>query len=116
VKDVINFLVEASIAGDLEGEGASIVLSQAGGAPRPAVSTPSVDDEWGFGGDERAAPGEVTLNLRRVSMYDAISTIAETAGLEWRVAESGVVIVKKKGPPIGRPSFDSESCLLTTDS
>lgn len=99
VKDVIHFLAEASIAGDSEGEGTSIVLSQVVGGSPPMESDQSFDDEWGFDSEEWKNPEGVTLSLRRVSMYDAISTIAETAGLEWRVAESGVVIVKKKDLP-----------------
>jgi len=99
VKDVLNFLVEVSIAEDPEGEGTSIVLSQISGAPLPTQSKPSVDGGWGFEAAEWGEPGGVTLNLRRVSIYDTISIIAETAGLEWRVDESGVVIVKKKDLP-----------------
>lgn len=108
VADVVRFLVEASIAADPAKEGANLVYKDRRLEGGPAASGPApgkrLEDqvgEWGFGADGGQpfpAPGEsvptITLNLRRVSLYDTLETIAEVAGLEWRIAESGVVIVE----------------------
>lgn len=112
VKDVLNFLVEASIAADPVKEGVNVVFKERrledGVEPRPAspgarladLSEP--EDEWGFGGDggkiSSDSPGSVTMNLRRVSLFDAIETIAEVAGVKWKITNGGVVIVEDTNP------------------
>lgn len=112
VADVIRFLVEASIAADPAKEGANLVYKDRrleGGletrAPASGERLESQEDEWGFGEDwgrPISPPGDsvptVTLNLRRVSLYDALETIAEVAGLDWRITESGVVFVESPKP------------------
>ncbi len=108
VGDVVQFLMEASLAADPENRGVNIVLSSLENAPSAATS-PQMD-EWGFGGEGwgdmpsmgDSAPHEsITLSLRRVSQYDAISIIAEVAHLDWRIDESGIVMIKKKDLPKG---------------
>ena len=108
VADVIRFLVEASIAADPAKEGANLVYKGRrleGGAetraPASGERLEGQEDEWGFGEDGGRPvppPGDsvptVTLNLRRVSLYDVLETIAEVAGLEWRITEGGVVFVE----------------------
>ncbi len=108
VADVVRFLVEASIAADPAKEGANLVFKERrleGGleASEPGLGKrlENPGDEWGFGADGGQPfppPGDsvptITLNLRRVSLYDTLETIAEVAGLEWRIADSGVVIVE----------------------
>ena len=112
VKDVLNFLVEASIAADPVKEGVNVVFKERrledGVEPRPAspgarladLSEP--EDEWGFGGDvgkiSSDSLGSVTMNLRRVSLFDAIETIAEVAGVKWKITNGGVVIVEDTNP------------------
>ena len=115
VTDVLNFLVEASLAADPEKEGANVVFKERrledGVVPRPPSSgerlengPAPIDDEWGFMGEPFSPPapadsrGTVTLNLRRVSLYDALETIAEVAGVNWRISEGGVVIVEPAKP------------------
>ena len=115
INDVVNFLVEASIAADLEKEGVNIILNlgQSGGgsapAPAPAAAEPGLDD-WGFGGDDFGAPmaapsggggsgvRDITLNLRRISMLDAIKYITEVAGLKYRIEDSAVMITPLDAP------------------
>lgn len=112
--DVLHFLVEASIAADPDKEGANVVFKERrledGVDPRAPVPGERLEgrsepvDEWGFMEDPFSpsppvdSGGSVTLNLRRVSLYDAMETIAEVAGLEWRISEGGVVIVEPAGP------------------
>lgn len=112
INDVVNFLVEASIAADPEKEGVNIILNlgQSGGggaAPAPAAA-PAMDD-W-FGGDDFGAPmaapsggggsgvRDITLNLRRISMLDAIKYITEVAGLKYRIEDSAVMITPLDAP------------------
>ena len=114
VTDVLNFLVEASIAADPEKEGANVVFKERrledGVEPRAPAPGERLEgrsepvDEWGFMEDPFSpsppvdSGGTVTLNLRRVSLYDAMETIAEVAGVKWRITEGGVVIVEPAGP------------------
>ncbi|MDD2239199.1 MAG: hypothetical protein PHI93_00880 [Kiritimatiellae bacterium] len=113
INDVVNFLVEASIAADPEGEGVNIILNlgQSGGgaAPAPAPAMEPVADDWGFGGDDFGAPAstgmssapgvrDITLNLRRISMLDAIKYITEVAGLKYRIEDSAVMITPLDAP------------------
>ncbi|HOW97068.1 MAG TPA: hypothetical protein P5567_09585 [Kiritimatiellia bacterium] len=76
--DVVQFLVDASVAGDPEGTGVNIVLP-----PEPAAG--------------EAAPRTVTLSLRRVSLYDALALVAEVSGLSVRLDERGVVLLEAGG-------------------
>ncbi len=113
INDVVNFLVEASIAADLDKEGVNIILnlgqSGGGGGAAPAPAAMPVVDEWGFGADDfgaampaasGAAPGvrDITLNLRRISMLDAIKYITEVAGLKYRIENTAVMITPIDAP------------------
>lgn len=117
ITDVVNFLVEASIAGDPEKTGVNIILNLnvPGGAssPTPAVAAPApaAQEDFGFGdfgGDfgqteqpatdfSSPAPSSsgvptITLNLRRISLLDAIKYITEVARLKYRLEENAVMI------------------------
>ena len=113
INDVVNFLVEASRENDPEGEGVNIILNLGENAPAPAPAAAASDDfgGWGddFGGDDfgmdmGAAPAAaggvspITLNLRRISMLDAIKFITEVAGLKYRVEDTAVIITRKDAP------------------
>ena len=117
INDVVNFLVEASMAADPDKEGVNIILNlgQSGGAsaaPAPvAAPAPGAEaapaDDWGFGGDMSTemptsvgAPNvrDITLNLRRISMLDAIKYITEVAGLKYRIEDSAVIITPIDAP------------------
>ena len=115
INDVVNFLVEASLAADPEKEGVNIILNlgqgSSGGAPAPAPAAPAETavDEWGFGGEDlgggmalsASAPAgvrDITLNLRRISMLDAIKYITEVAGLKYRIEDSAVIITPIDAP------------------
>jgi general secretion pathway protein D len=113
ITDVVNFLVEASISGDkIDGTGVNIILnlSMPGGdsaTPAPAASAPA---DGGFGGDfgggfddlgaapaaplNASSPGipTITLNLRRISLLDAVKYITEVARLKFRLEENAVMI------------------------
>ena len=111
INDVVNFLVEASVAADPDKRGVNIILNlgQSGGgaAPAPVVAAPTAD-EWGLGGDDfgaampaASAPAgvrDITLNLRRISMLDAIKYITEVAGLKYRIEDSAVIITPLDAP------------------
>lgn len=113
IADVVNYLVEASIAADPNGEGVNIILNlgeggAVGSAPAPAAA--ASDDEWGFGDDDFGAAPQapfgggsssvppITLNLRNVSMDDAIKYITEVARLKYRVENTAVIITSKDAP------------------
>ena len=116
INDVVNFLVEASIAADVEKEGVNIILNLGqGGAAAPApAAAPAAPaegapaDEWGFGGEDFGAPAaatgggggvrDITLNLRRISMLDAIKYITEVAGLKYRIEDTAVMITPLDAP------------------
>ncbi len=113
INDVVNFLVEASRENDPEGEGVNIILNLGESAAAPAPAAAPQDDfgGWGddFGGDDfgmdmgaaSAGPSGVspiTLNLRRISMLDAIKFITEVAGLKYRVEDTAVIITRKDAP------------------
>ena len=114
ITDVVNFLVEASISGDkIDGTGVNIILnlSMPGGAEAATpAAAPSEPAEGGFGGefgggfdDLGAAPAApmnssspgiptITLNLRRISLLDAVKYITEVARLKFRLEENAVMI------------------------
>lgn len=115
IADVVNYLVEASIAADPKGEGVNIILNlgPASVPSAPAASSASSSfggDEWGddFGGDDfgaSMAPASdgtsippITLNLRKVTMANAIQYITEVAQLKYRVEDSAVIITRKDAP------------------
>lgn len=100
IRDVISFLRDASEATDPEGEGVNIILnlSMPDGAPAP---TPTADadpwgdqDDWGAAAPRAEAGGvpSITLNLRRISLMEALRYITEVAGLRYRIEDSAVVI------------------------
>ncbi len=115
IVDVINFLREASEAHDPEKVGVNIILKlEVGGASMPstpspaAPAAPAVEDPWGFPAPGApAAPSApqgpsgagdipaITLNLRRVTLLDAIKYVTEVAGLKYRIEENAVVITPR---------------------
>ena len=114
VADVVNFLIEAGIAADPDREGINMVLKtrrlEGWNPPAPeaddrlAPRAGAGVDEWNFGGGDappepEMTAGTVTLNLRRISLYDAIATIAEVAGLAWNISPAGVVVFREKERP-----------------
>ena len=112
IRDVVNFLVEASIAGDPEGHGVNIVLNlPAETAEAEAAPVPTLEEELPFFGEEEVpapapAPTEgplvptITLNLRRISLLDALKIITEVAGLRYRI-EGNVVVITPVGYAAG---------------
>ena len=108
INDVVNFLVEESIRQDAEGAGVNIILNMSipgqegssvsasaapsGGSIDPFADVPSGEADLG------AAPGgstgvkTITLNLRRISLLDAIKYITEVAGLKFRLEDNAVII------------------------
>ncbi|NKB25646.1 MAG: hypothetical protein GKR87_14995 [Kiritimatiellae bacterium] len=104
IQDVVNLLVEESIAGDPDGVGINIVLNlNIPGEPVQNFSPPSVEATDSFDGDEESSFQEhissgvsavptITLNLRQVKLLDAIELITEGVGLKYRVEKSAVII------------------------
>lgn len=113
IVDVINFLRDASEAGDPAGGGVNIILKldNVGGAsamapaalPPDAFAPAPAATEFGAGG--APAPGVgvgdvagagaiplITLNLRRVTLLDAIKYVTDVAGLKYRIDENAVFI------------------------
>jgi general secretion pathway protein D len=102
VVDVITFLQQASVANDPGGSGVSFILKLgAGGTASPAAptdasdpwATPSADGAEAPLGTASASTPSITLNLRRVSLLDAIKYITELASLRFRIEEYAVIIV-----------------------
>jgi len=108
ITDVVNFLVDASVAGDEEGIGVNIILKlSSGGTDSATTPVTAPADDFGFGGDfgadagfnEPAAPAggasnvpAITLNLRRINLLDAIKYITEVADLRYRLEDNVVII------------------------
>ena len=111
IKDVLQFLMEASIAADSEKEGVNVVFKERRLEEGVEFRSPSPeerlegqlasDGQWGDFGEfspplQSEGAGILTLNLRRVSLYDVIETITELAGLKWRISEGGIVMMEEK--------------------
>lgn len=114
IADVVSYLVDASINADPSGEGINIILNLGdGGATMAATSAPAAadDDGWGFGEDDgfgastassfggaASSVPPITLNLRNVTMTDAVRFITEVARLKYRVEDTAVIITPKDAP------------------
>ncbi len=108
IRDVISFLVDASERLDPDREGVNIILHLPGERGNPSSGNPSSSrggnpsNPWGDWDDDESdrrtdAPTardipSITLNLRRVSLMEAIRYITEVTGLRFRVEERAVVI------------------------
>jgi general secretion pathway protein D len=101
IQDVIAFLVDASIAQDqVDKTGVNIILNlNIPGQAAVAPSAPVDDNPFGDGGGFDALPADasanvptITLNLRRVSLLDAIRYITEVAQLKYRLEGNAVII------------------------
>jgi len=118
IVDVIDFLREASAAADPEGVGVNIIskIPETGGGstqseePEPFRQPEPADDIWGDfnfdvednargggGGGSQVGSGTssiptITLNLRRVSLMDAIKYVTEVATLKYRLEKNVVII------------------------
>ncbi|MBQ7252730.1 MAG: hypothetical protein IJS32_09050 [Kiritimatiellae bacterium] len=111
IADVVDFLVKASAENDPEGEGVNIILkgidtATSSSAPAAASSGDDWgDDGWGddgaddsFGAAGSGSPDGITLNLRRISVFDAIKYITEVAGLKYRIEDRAVIITSLDAP------------------
>lgn len=119
INDVVSFLVEASLQGDPKGEGVNIILNlnlPDVQAPAPAAASSSSSGFGDFGAmddpfataftPEQEAPASfggsavktITLNLRRISLLDAIKYITEVAGLKYRIEDNAVIITPLNAP------------------
>lgn len=122
IQDVVDFLAEASQAADPNQQGVNIVLHMKGAGAEAKNATSSAkpadrSDEFGFDAfdgmfDETtsqqssgsAAPSSgisLTLNLRRISLLDAIKTITEIAGMRYRI-DGNIVIISPQGYVTGQ--------------
>lgn len=120
ITDVINFLVEASVSGDPDGIGVNIILNMnmpggdGEGATAAAAAAPAGDlgggdlfnePAGGEGSELGGAPAAgassvrtITLNLRRISLLDAIKYITEVSGLKFRIEDNAVIITPANVP------------------
>ncbi len=117
ISDVISFLVQASREQDPDGSGVNIIfmdpeLSEGGGGTGGIDRAPSPADADPFGfGASPAAGGRagdrdrdsamasippITLELRRVTLLDALKTVTDISGLYYRV-ERNMVIIEREG-------------------
>lgn len=108
ITDVVNFLVEASQQADPDKIGINIILNL--NIPGTPATTPTAAPDAGLGGigglETPVDAGQgglgasagaanvpnITLNLRRQSLYNAIKYITEVAGLRFRLEENAVII------------------------
>ncbi|MCX7818096.1 MAG: hypothetical protein N2652_02640 [Kiritimatiellae bacterium] len=124
IVDVINFLRDASEAADPTGQGGVNIilkLDVAGAAPEAAAAPAMPADPFaaqpqpagdaaGFPAaaqpaEPAAAPAQefggaasvplITLNLRRVTLLDAIRYVTEVANLKYRIEENAVIITPR---------------------
>ncbi|MDZ4199991.1 MAG: hypothetical protein U1E27_12000, partial [Kiritimatiellia bacterium] len=102
IVDVINFLREASDAAASDGVGVNIILKLGGASATAAAPMAPAIDAWGtpsgtpapdFSGGDTSSIPSITMNLRRVTLLDAIKYVTEVAGLRYRIEESAVIIV-----------------------
>jgi len=101
INDVVDFLVTNSVSGDAEGTGVNIILKLESGRSGGS-SAPSSMDEGGLGSDsgEGVEPLDtgsgsvplISLNLRRITLLDAIQYVTEVADLRYRLEENAVII------------------------
>jgi general secretion pathway protein D len=106
IRDVVEFLVVASEAQDPDQEGVNIILNlnmpESVAMSEPEAAAPAdFDDPWGDEWNDSTPIAEpsgstgvpnVTLNLRRISLMEAIRYITEVAGLRYRIEDSVVII------------------------
>lgn len=96
IADVVSFLVDASVQADPDKIGLNIILN----ISQPATPTSGVaaDPLGGATTDAAAIPAAqssipaITLNLRRVNIYNAVKYICEVAGLRFRLEDNAVII------------------------
>jgi len=111
INDVINFLVEESIKQDTaDNSGVNIILHMTiPGGETAAAPAPSLDEnpfggeslDVDTGGGVSSSTPTITLNLRRISLLDAIRYITEVAQLKFRL-EGNAVIITPEGVVSGR--------------
>lgn len=111
--DVLNFLTEVSRERDPRGLGINLVdgTQAARRAPvavgaKPAAPEGAAEpqDNWFFGDEDQRKPKaaarqdvpRVTLNLRRVTMRDALDLLTDVTDTEWFVKKN-VVVIRPKG-------------------
>ena len=102
--NVLMFLTEASI-GAIEEPSVNILslglCVDAEG--RPVTNAPPIGtlgNDQSEQQDETTSAPLITLNLRRVSLYDALSIVCEVADLAFRIDDRGVVFVTSQGKEI----------------
>ncbi len=117
IRDVVSFLRDASEAADPDGDGINIILNlnvpdAPAAAPAPTRAPAAFDDPWGddddwdspapaFNGGPSGVP-TITLNLRRITLMEAIRYITEVAGLRFRIEDNVVVITPADVADTGR--------------
>jgi len=91
INDVVEFLSKASAEVDEEHVGVNIIMKQGATAPEGEAATAP--------GAAPAAPAPaantITLNLRKVSLLDAIKYITEYANMSYRIDKNVVVILPR---------------------
>ena len=108
IRDVVAFMMDASEAADPDSVGVNIILSRIPDHKPVDKSTYEHawdESPWGHKveADDVSKRGTISLNLRRVSLYDALSIIAEVSGIDYRIDERGVVFLDERGIEIETP-------------
>ena len=89
INDVMEYLSKESVSADPEHVGVNIIIKQGAPEGEPAAAP----------GAAPAAPAPaantITLNLRKVSMLDAIKFITEYANMSYRIDKNVVIILPK---------------------
>jgi general secretion pathway protein D len=106
ISDVIDYLVQASRESDPDGIGVNIIYMDpnqgGGGAAAPAA--PAAGSPFDFGAPPAPAPAmggtsaipPITLELRNVTLLDALKFVTDLSGLYYRV-ERNVVLIEREG-------------------
>lgn len=104
IRDVVMFLAEASLERDPSKAGVNFVYH----APGPG----EVQDPNDPFGSPPAPPVTITLNLRQVSLFDALKYVSEIANLEMTVDKDRVVLRPRAAVPerpVGPPEAGPRS-------
>lgn len=127
IKDVVNFLVEESINASQDGVGINLVMRLDQPARQGLFAPPEFepgDDPFDFddggldldlgGGlveelpDPDSSVRTLTINLRRVSLYDAIDLICQVSDLQWEITNMGISIKPKDPKPEKQKKADKK--------
>jgi len=100
VPDVLNFLIEASSRrpDDVVNIAPIGLCINSPAATNDPAAVNDFGDSFGWPTASTSIGKTITLNLQRITLYDAIDTISKVLGVDFWIDDNGVVFFGKKGP------------------